>query len=133
MSRRVVITSIGVVSSLGFSQKEIIDSIKNGRTCFERPVFDDDLIVCPVKNFDIKSFTGRFKNIRYLNRGAQFCVAAAMAAIKDSGVDDEMLSEAGLFVGTGPNLDISGECPEINGGNIDADLLQALFILKFLP
>ncbi len=133
MSRRVVITSTGVVSSLGFSQKAIIDSIKNGRTCFERPDFDDDLIACPVNNFNIKTFTGRFKNARYLNRGAQFCVAAAMAAIKDSGVDDKMLSEAGLFVGTGPNLDISSEFPEIKGGDIDADTLQALFILKFLP
>ncbi len=87
MPRRVVITSIGVVSSLGGGPDEILNSIKADRTCFERlnlkqHDFEDIPVICPVKGFNLKSFTGRFKNARYLNRGAGFCVAAAMTAIK---------------------------------------------------
>ncbi len=44
-----------------------------------------------------------------------------------------MLARSGLFVGTGPNLDIGGEFPEILEGNMDRQTLPALWILKFLP
>ena len=133
MTRRVVITSIGVISSLGFAPEEIMDSLKNERVAFTRPAFDRDVVICPVMDFDIRDMTGRFKNRRYLNRGAQFCVASAFEAIKKSGINRELLSKAGLFVGTGPNLDIGGEFPEVAGGQIDRKGLMALWILKFLP
>ncbi len=133
MSRRVVITSVGVISSLGFSVDEIISRLKQKNIHLERPSFDQDVVTCPVPGFDIKAFTGRFKNVRYLNRGAQFCVASAMAAIKDAGLDKKPLSEAGLFVGVGPNLDISNEWPQTCSGKIDSNALKALWILRFIP
>ncbi len=138
MAGRVVITSIGVISSLGVTRDDILNSIQTDHTCFERWDLrrfgiEDDLVTCPVREFDIKSFTGRFKNARYLNRGAQFCVAAAMTAIKDAGLKKEQLSEAGLFVGTGPNLDVTNEFSGMTNGEPDPDRLQALFLLKFLP
>ena len=133
MSRRVVITSVGVVSSLGFSVDEIISRLKQKEIYLQRPSFDQDVVTCPVQGFDIKAFTGRFKNARYLNRGAQFCVASAIAAIKDAGLDEKSLSEAGLFVGVGPNLDISNECPRILSGKIDSNALKALWMLRFVP
>ncbi|MGZ6238125.1 MAG: beta-ketoacyl-[acyl-carrier-protein] synthase family protein, partial [Syntrophales bacterium] len=43
------------------------------------------------------------------------------------------MAAAGLFVGAGPNLDIGGEFPEIRGGKIDREDLQAVWILRFLP
>ena len=61
MSRRVVITAIGICSSLGFSEGEIVDNLQKGNVSFGRPLFDDDVVVCPIPDFDIKSFTGRFK------------------------------------------------------------------------
>ena len=133
MKRRVVITSMGVISSLGHQRGEIMQSLKEGKVNFARPVFDNDVVTAPVANFNIRDHTGRFKDGRYLSRGAKFAVAAAMAAIKYSGYKKEDLAEAGLFVGTGPNLDIGGEFPDIHGGNIDREDLQALWILKFLP
>ncbi|MCG8549209.1 MAG: hypothetical protein MI799_02265, partial [Desulfobacterales bacterium] len=137
MPRRVVITSIGVVSSLGEGPDEILNSIKTDRTCFERLNLkqhnvEAPPVICPVKGFNLKSFTGRFKNARYLNRGAGFCVAAAMAAIKKDSLKKEELRDAGLFVGTGPNLDITNEFPDIIKGKMNTDELQALFLLRFL-
>ena len=133
MSRRVVITSIGVVSSLGFTSGQIIDNLKKGGVTFKRPDFDEEVVVCPVRDFDVKSFTGRFKNARYLNRGAQFCVAAALAAVKEAMLDEGLRAKTGLFIGTGPNLDIGGEFPEIRAGQMDRKALAALWILRFLP
>jgi 3-oxoacyl-[acyl-carrier-protein] synthase II len=89
--------------------------------------------ICPVKDFDIKDFTGRFKNNRYLNRGAQFALASALSAIKRGKISPDLLHNAGLFVGAGPNLDIPGEFPNIADGNLDWNKIPALWILKFLP
>jgi len=134
MSRRVVITSIGVVSALGCSSEEIVSALKAGRVSFERAPFDRTVWACPVaSDFNIRNFTGRYKNARYLNRGAQFCVASAMAALREAGLDADMRARAGLFVGTGPNLDIGTEFPEIQDGHLDREDLAALWILRFLP
>ena len=133
MSRIVVITSVGVISSLGHEPGRIMEHLRNDRVCFEPSPVDEKVPACPVRDFDVRQFLGRFKNIRYLSRGARFCVAAAMEAVRNSGLDSAMLDRAGLFVGTGPNLDVGGECPEISSGRIDEDALQALWILRFLP
>ncbi len=133
MKRRVAITSIGIVSSLGRNSEEIIKSFKERKVNFERPSFDDEIVIAPVKDFKVRDYTGPFKNGRYLNRGAQFAVASAIAATKISGCKNDDLADAGLFVGAGANLDIGGEFPEIRKGEINRDDLQALWILKFLP
>ncbi len=133
MPKRVVITSIGIFSSLGFTPEQIIDNLKNKSVFFERPAFDESLVICPIRDFEIKNSTGPFKERRYLNRGAQFCAASAMEAVKNAKISRELLAKAGLFVGTGPNLDIGGEFPEVRDGDIDRKDLMALWILRFLP
>jgi 3-oxoacyl-[acyl-carrier-protein] synthase II len=134
MARRVVITSIGVISALGFSPEDIVANLKAGRIFFERTPFDGSVWACPIRSpFNIRDFTGRYKNARYLNRGAQFCVASAMAALRGSGLDGLMQAKAGLFVGTGPNLDIGSEFPQIEQGKLERADLAALWILRFLP
>jgi len=131
--RRVVITSVGVISSLGCNIEEILSNLKNENTSFERSNVDDEVVVSPVNVFDIKDFAGRFKDKRYLNRGAQFCVASAIETVKKAGIDKKLLAESGLFLGTGPNLDIGGEFPDVKEGEIDRKDLMALWMLKFLP
>ncbi|MBW2216940.1 MAG: beta-ketoacyl-[acyl-carrier-protein] synthase family protein [Deltaproteobacteria bacterium] len=133
MRKRVVITAMGVCSSLGNSEEQIIDNLTKKNVSFSRHPFDDELVVSPVQDFNIRDIIGRFKERRYLNRGAQFCVATAIEAIKNSGIKEEVLAEAGLFMGTGPNLDMGGEFPEILKGKIDREDLMALWMLRFLP
>lgn len=131
--RKVAITSAGVISSLGSTAETMLSSFRHDQVQFQRSNVDQELAVCPVADFDLKAHTGRFKNLRYLNRGAAFSVAAAMTALERSGLDAETASSMGLFVGAGPNLDLGGECPEIRSGRLAADRLQALWILRFLP
>ena len=133
MKRRVVITSMGIISSLGCNHGDIVKSFKERKVNFERPPFDDEIVTSPIGNFNVRDYTGPFKDGRYLTRGSQFAVASAVTAIKDSGCKNNNLAEAGLFVGAGPNLDIGGEFPEIRGGKIDREDLQAIWILRFLP
>lgn len=132
MARRVVITALGMQTSLGQTPEEILASFKSNRTSFERFAPVADVVVCPIKQFDLQSITGRFKNRRYLNRGAAFGVAAALAALNQSGLTKEQLSAAGLFVGTGPNLDLQNDPPRGLDGNIAWQKTSALWLLKFI-
>lgn len=133
MANRVVITSKGIISPIGKSDDEIIHHLKNRWPVFERPDFDKETAVAPVHEFNLKTYTGRYKDARYLNRGVKFAVAAAMTAIQNSGLTEEQLENAGLFSGAGPNLDISSEFSDIKNNEISDKGLPALWILKFLP
>lgn len=123
---------MGVVSALGNSRQEIVRSFKQDYVCFRR---SDALsqVVAPVDAFDVRRITGRHKNLRYLNRGAAMAVAAAVEAIRSSRLPKPSLETSGLFVGAGPNLDLGAECPRIENGDLAAEGMSALWILRFLP
>ncbi len=133
MKTRVVITSMGFVTSMGTTEHEIMNRFQTDTVGFR---FEDDyqgVLVCPVPDFDVRQYTGRLKNRRYLNRGAGFCVSAAIMAAEEWKRSNRLLSHAGLFSGTGPNFDISEEFGEIIRGDRDHSSLQALWMLRFLP
>lgn len=106
--RRVAITGLGAISSLGNSAGQILDSLRTGRITFAASPFDSRVITSPVRDFELGSFTGSFKERRYLNRGAQFAVAAAMSALRGASLRSEEMAETGLFLGAGPNMDVGG-------------------------
>ncbi len=133
MTRRVVITAMGVVSALGDEPQAIARSIQQERVKFRYSAFDPEVVVAPMDDFDVRAYTGRFKNLRYLNRGAAMAVAAAVRALQDTGLTASQRETAGLFVGSGPNLDLGGECPCIHDGHLEPEKLAALWILRFLP
>ncbi len=132
MAARVVITAMGVVSALGNSREQIVRSFEQERVCFRQA---DGLsqVVAPVDAFDVRHFTGRQKNLRYLNRGAEMAVAAAVEAVRSSRLPASSIETCGLFVGAGPNLDLGAECPHIEDGDIFGEGMPALWILRFLP
>lgn len=131
--REVVITAMGLICALGSTPEEIIANFKSGCTTFRRSDFAGDVVTAPVTGFDLRDFTGPCKERRYLNRGTQFSVAAAVSTRQASGLDAETAARAGLFVGSGPNLDVGGEFRRIDEGAIDEEDLMALWILRFLP
>ncbi len=133
MANRVVITAKGVISPIGDTDEKIINNLKNRCSRFERPTFDKETAVCPINDFNLKNYTGRYKDARYLNRGVRFAVASAMIAINRSGLSEGQLEDAGLFSGAGPNLDVSNEFSDITNNELSDKGLSALWILKFLP
>jgi 3-oxoacyl-[acyl-carrier-protein] synthase II len=106
-SRRVVITGMGVVTSLGESLESFWEALCAGRSG-----------VGPLTLFDTTEFKVHFggqvrdwdpvarfgaKEARHLDRFAQFALAAAESAVKDSGVDFSKLpaEQCGVFIGSG--------------------------------
>ncbi|WP_300667390.1 beta-ketoacyl synthase [Desulfoluna sp.] len=132
MRRRVVVTSVGVVSSLGARFQEIGERLADGAPRFTF-TGEEGLWAAPVEDFDLKAYTGRFKDGRYLNRGAQFAVASAVMAMERSGLSEKERADTGLFCGSGPNLDVGEEFSNIQGGEISEAGLSALWMLRFLP
>ena len=133
MPNSVVITGSGAINPLGLNHQQIIVSLQSGQTNFVRSDVDSDCVVCPVKDFNLLDYTGRFKNRRYLNAGSAFSVASAIMAINDASLSRDALTNAGLFIGAGPNLDIEKEFTEIHNGSANWSNIQALWLLKFLP
>ncbi len=106
-TRRVVITGVGVITALGFDKETLWSALSNGKsgvstiTCFDSTVFDVH-IAGEVRNFTPENWIDR-KQARRLDRFAQFAVAAAIEAIKDSGLETDKIdsTRAGVIVGSG--------------------------------
>lgn len=133
MSRRVVITSMGFISSMGNTEETVMERFREDTVGFRFDEIFPDVLVCPVPDFHLKQFTGRLKNRRYLNRGAGFCLAAAILAVQGSMMTESQRSHAGLFSGTGPNFDLGEALPGFAQNEPEASSLQALWMLRFLP
>lgn len=105
MGRRVVVTGSGFVLPLGTSRQDVCAALREPFGPFIRSAHDAQVAVCPVPRFDLKDHVGRCKNARYLSRGQQLCLAAAVKAVDDAGLGPHALDQAGLFLGLGPNLE----------------------------
>src|SRR5215207_5530587 len=108
MTRRVVITGLGVVTSLGEVVDELWESLcagKSGITLVTR----FDFSKYPVRfggectKFDVSKYGVDVKEARRLDRFAQFGLAAAVSAVTDSGLDfsKEDPYRAGVLIGSG--------------------------------
>ncbi|MCX7926537.1 MAG: beta-ketoacyl-[acyl-carrier-protein] synthase family protein [Candidatus Omnitrophica bacterium] len=105
-SRRVVVTGLGVVSSIGIGRKDFWKALIAGTSGIS-PItsFDTTGFKCQkggeVKNFDPAMFIPRRK-IRYLGRASQFAIAASSLALEDAGFTRKGFSRSklGVFVGT---------------------------------
>ncbi|MDH3979756.1 MAG: beta-ketoacyl-ACP synthase I [Gammaproteobacteria bacterium] len=104
--RRVVITGIGVVSSLGNNKEEVSTSLKQGRSGIE--------YIEEYKELGFRSHIGGTVNIdtealidrklrRFMGNSAAYNYIAMQEAIDDSGLPDDMVSNdrTGLIAGSG--------------------------------
>ncbi|HEY8909199.1 MAG TPA: beta-ketoacyl-ACP synthase II [Desulfosporosinus sp.] len=107
MKHRAVITGMGVISPVGNQLDEFWDNLiagKSGIGLLTR--FDtSDLptkVAAEVKNFEPTDWISK-KESRHMDRFAQFALAAAMMAVKDSGLDFEKVDKerAGAVMGCG--------------------------------
>ncbi|MFA7006153.1 MAG: beta-ketoacyl-ACP synthase II, partial [Verrucomicrobiia bacterium] len=107
-ARRVVITGMGVVCSLGqtiedFWRALIAGETKVGRITAFDPTAYDCQIAAEVLNFNAAPFFNMPKDARRSDRNILFGVAGAKLAVKDSGLDlpKEDLDRAGCVIGSG--------------------------------
>ncbi len=104
--RRVVITGMGIVSSIGNNKAEVLDSLKSGRSgIVAAPEYTELGMRSRVHgkiNIDAKSMIDR-KIYRFMGDAAAFSYIAMQEAIADAGLSDaDIQSErTGLILGTG--------------------------------
>lgn len=107
MSRRVVITGIGAVTSLGIGADKLWESIKDGKSGISmiEGIDVSDLptkVASQVKDFDPSSFIDR-KEVKRMDRFAQFALASAQMAMEDSALNLEKINKErmGVIIGSG--------------------------------
>lgn len=107
MSKRVVITGLGVVSPVGNNVDEYWNSLISGKsgvtevTRFDVSDFPAK-IAAEVKNFDVTEYVDN-KAARRMDLSEQYAIAASDQAIKDSKLDLESvdLDRCGVVIGSG--------------------------------
>ncbi|MEM7177998.1 MAG: beta-ketoacyl-ACP synthase I [Pseudomonadota bacterium] len=104
--RRVVITGLGIVSSIGADAQEVTASLREGKSGI---VFADDYAehgfrchVHGAPNVDIEALIDK-RNRRFMGDGAAWNFIAMEQAIRDSGLQDNDVSNerTGLVMGSG--------------------------------
>lgn len=107
MSRRVVITGIGLVTPLGHSIDDFWDNIISGRSGVSTITRFDvselpTRIAAQVKDFDPQEFIEK-KSIRRMDLSQQYAVVASGRAIEDAGIDPGAIDadRAGVVIGSG--------------------------------
>jgi len=104
--RRVVVTGIGVISSMGIGKEEFWEALRSGRSGISRiKSFDASRLTTQfagqIQNFDPLLYTDR-KSLRRMDRTSQFAVACAKMAVQDAGLDPQSNGRhrAGVIIGT---------------------------------
>lgn len=104
--RRAVITGLGIVSSIGNNQQEVLESLKAGRSGITTAQEFVDLNlrshVWGSIDIDTKEHIDR-KVIRFMGDAAAYAYIAMQQAIEDSGLSSEVISHprTGLIAGSG--------------------------------
>jgi 3-oxoacyl-[acyl-carrier-protein] synthase II len=107
-NRRVVITGIGVITSLGQDIEQFWANILAGKSgvsrveCFDVSPYDCQ-IAAEIKQFDPKPFFNNPKDVRRCDRYSQLAMAAAKHAVKDSNLNTASMNprRTGVVVGSG--------------------------------
>lgn len=105
--RRVVITGMGIVSSLGNNKSEVLDSLRYGRSgiTFQPEYAERGLrshVAGAIKNLDIEALIDR-KLLRFMAKGHAYAWIAMQEAIADANLPETLVSHirTGLIVGAG--------------------------------
>ncbi len=107
MKRRVVVTGLGAVTSIGIGKDNFLEGLYEGRSGISRISLFDPAefsvqIAGEVKDFNPEDYFDK-KEIRRLDRVEEFAFVAAKEAIEDSGLDveSEDKERIGVYVTSG--------------------------------
>jgi 3-oxoacyl-[acyl-carrier-protein] synthase-1 len=104
--RRVVVTGLGVVSSIGNNSQEVTQSLKQGKSGI---TFSDEYRDMGFRShvhgsikLEPSDYIDR-KVLRFMGNGASYCYIAMGQAIQDAGLDESDISNplTGLIIGSG--------------------------------
>ncbi|HEX7296266.1 MAG TPA: beta-ketoacyl synthase N-terminal-like domain-containing protein, partial [Pyrinomonadaceae bacterium] len=107
MTRRVVVTGLGLVTPVGNSVQETWTALMNGRSGADYiKKFDAEKFpvkfACEVKDFDPLKYVEK-KEARKMGAFIQYAVAASQEAVVDSGlrITDDIAEQVGTYISSG--------------------------------
>ena len=94
--RRVVITGMGVVSSIGNNKDEVLNSLQNGKSgIVAMPKFAekgfDSQVAGTIKNLDLDKLIDK-RDLRFMGKGSAYAYISMQQAISDAGLSDDIIS-----------------------------------------
>jgi len=105
--KRVVITGVGIVSSLGNNKEDVTDSLRNGRSgIVAAPEYKENglrsQVHGAVKDLNFSDHIDR-KQLRFMGDAAAYSFIAMQQAVEDSGLNEDQMSNprTGLIAGSG--------------------------------
>ncbi|MEW6408780.1 MAG: beta-ketoacyl-[acyl-carrier-protein] synthase family protein [Nitrospirota bacterium] len=105
-NRRIVVTGLGVVSSVGIGKDEFWKAIINGKSGISKVTsFDTREFRChyggEIKNFIPEEFISKRK-VQFLGRTSQLAIASTSLALEDARLSSRNINKkrAGVFIGT---------------------------------
>jgi 3-oxoacyl-[acyl-carrier-protein] synthase II len=105
-NRRVVITGLGIVSSVGIGKDAFKEAIFSGKSGIsEITSFDTSIFKChrggEVKNFNPQDFISK-RRVQFLGRASQMAISSSLMALEDAGLPPKNLPKAktGVIIGT---------------------------------
>jgi 3-oxoacyl-[acyl-carrier-protein] synthase II len=134
MNRRVVITGLGVVSSIGIGWQEFWDNLLKGKSGIS-PVgsFDTSNHFThnggEVKKFNPEDFISK-ERLESMNRSSQMALAATKLALSDSGITPEYLSTQSVAVSLGTTLGDAQTIEEIDNLIVDDKPISRNLLLR---
>ena len=106
MTQRVVVTGLGIISSLGNNASEVTDSLKNGKSGITYNATQEDIgmrsWVSGKPNIDLSEYIDR-KQWRFMGDAAGYAFLSMEQAIADAGLTPEQVSNVrtGIIAGSG--------------------------------
>jgi len=105
--RRVVVTGLGIVSSLGNNKSDVLESLREGRSgiSYQSEYAEKGLrshVAGSIKNLNVEELIDR-KLMRFMAKGHAYAWLAMQEAIADASLSEELVSNVrtGLIVGQG--------------------------------
>ncbi|AEO08455.1 3-oxoacyl-[acyl-carrier-protein] synthase I [Buchnera aphidicola str. Ak (Acyrthosiphon kondoi)] len=136
--RRVVITGVGIVSSIGNNKKEVLHSLYNGTSGI---VFSEEMnklgmrskIWGNIKSESINRITQ--KSSRFMNNASRYSFLAMTEAIKDAKIEDKKYQKnprVGLIAGSGCSFSKDNMLPPIKNTRI-SNYISPYLAVKNMP
>ena len=105
--KRVVVTGLGALTPIGNTLQEYWDGLVNGKSGAAPITYYDTekhktKFACEIKNFNVEDFIDK-KEVRRMDKFAQYAIVASDEAIKDAGISLENVNKhrVGVIWGAG--------------------------------
>ena len=95
--KRVVVTGLGALTPIGNTLQEYWDGLVNGKSGAAPITYYDTekhktKFACEIKNFNVEDFIDK-KEVRRMDKFAQYAIVASDEAIKDAGISLENVNK----------------------------------------